>query len=46
MDVLVAPTYIHLDRVLNILEDTDINVASQDVAANKRGAFTGSIAAD
>jgi triosephosphate isomerase len=45
VDVLVAPTYIHLDAVKNNASK-NISVSAQDVSEHKRGAFTGNITAD
>ena len=52
VDVVVAPTYIHLDMVQSIFKGNDdkkqsectINVSAQNVSATGNGAFTGEIA--
>ena len=45
MDVVVAPTEIHLTKALTNVKN-NINVASQDVSQFGRGAFTGAVTAD
>ena len=45
MDVVVAPTEIHLTKALTNVKN-NIHVASQDVSQFGRGAFTGAVTAD
>ncbi len=42
-DVLLAPPYTALHSVANVLHDSDILVASQNVCWEEKGAFTGEI---
>lgn len=44
-DVVVCPTFIHLESVLNELEGSNILVSAQNVSMNDNGAFTGEISA-
>jgi len=46
VEVVVAPTDLHLLSVQKELEKTDVNVAAQDVSQYGRGAYTGNITAD
>lgn len=46
VEVVVAPTDLHLLSVQKELEKTDVSVAAQDVSQYGRGAYTGNITAD
>jgi len=44
-DVVVCPTFIHLESALNELNGSNILVSAQNVSMNDNGAFTGEISA-
>jgi len=44
-DVVVCPTFIHLESTLNELSGSSILVSAQNVSMNDNGAFTGEISA-
>ncbi len=46
VEVMVAPSYIALARVSNILRWSKIGVAAQDMSESESGAFTGDITAE
>ncbi len=45
VEIAVAPTFVALQAVAKILEDSNVSVAAQNCHANESGAFTGEIAA-
>ena len=46
VEVVVAPTDLHLTTAQSKLADTNVNVSAQDVSQYGRGAYTGNITAD
>lgn len=46
VEVVVAPTDLHLNAVQKELKDTHVHVSAQDVSQYGRGAYTGNITAD
>jgi triosephosphate isomerase len=46
VEVVVAPTDLHLTTTQSKLAKTDVHVAAQDVSQYGRGAYTGNITAD
>ncbi len=44
-EMVVAPPFIHLPRILEITNDSSIKVAAQNCHAQKEGAFTGEVSA-
>jgi triosephosphate isomerase (TIM) len=45
-EVVVCPTYVALDRVIQVLKGTGVQVGAQDMHWESQGAFTGKISAD
>lgn len=45
-EVMVAPTFVNLNRVVRILESSTIQVVAQNMHYAENGAFTGEISAD
>jgi triosephosphate isomerase len=45
VEIVVAPAYPFLLTVCDILKDTPVKIAAQDVSANEDGAFTGEVSA-
>jgi len=43
VDVIIAPTFLSLDRVHNEIKDKNIKLSAQDVFFQEEGAFTGEI---
>ena len=41
VDVLVCPTFVHLDGVISAVKDSKVSVGAQDVYFESNGAFTG-----
>ena len=46
VDVVVAPTAIHVAQAVHDLKDTGVHVAVQNISKTKNGAFTGEISAE
>lgn len=46
VELIVAPPFTHLDAISKILKNTDIKLASQNIAKENFGAYTGEIAAE
>ncbi len=46
VDVLVCPTFVHLDAVAQAVNDANVHVGSQDVYFEGNGAFTGETSTD
>lgn len=44
-EVVVAPSYLHIDGVVNALKGSEIKTAAQNCSANNNGAFTGEVSA-
>ncbi|MBI5077546.1 triose-phosphate isomerase [Candidatus Falkowbacteria bacterium] len=45
LEIVVAPSFVHLQEVSEIFNGTNIKLAAQDVAFEKSGAFTGEVSA-
>ena len=45
-DVVICPPFAYLETLIRALDETLIDVGSQDVSANETGAYTGEVAAD
>ena len=45
VQVVVAPVYIHI-ATAKVMLNSNINVAAQNISANKNGAFTGEVSAE
>ncbi len=46
VDIMIAPSFTSLFPVFNIIENTNIILAAQNISAEKEGAFTGEISAE
>lgn len=46
VDVVVAPTYLHIDLVQRSLTNPSVQVAAQDCVEYKNGAYTGEVSAE
>jgi len=46
IDVILAPSFVHLESVREILKGTDVLIAAQDCSEFGQGAFTGETSAD
>jgi triosephosphate isomerase len=46
VDVVIAPTFLALDRVAGILKGSPVKLAAQDVHFDNQGAFTGKVCTD
>lgn len=46
VEVIVAPTFVNLSTAVKFLENTNIQVAAQNMHQSESGAFTGEISAD
>lgn len=46
VDVAICPNFVALDRVQNIIEDTNISLGAQNVYYEEKGAYTGETSVD
>lgn len=46
VDVVICPNFVSLDRVSNVLEDTNIKLGAQNVFYEDKGAYTGETSVD
>ncbi len=45
IEIIIAPAFIHLNKIKELVSNTNIHVAAQDCSANNMGAFTGEVSA-
>ena len=44
-EIILAPSYIHLNEISDLVKNKNIMMAAQDCSANKEGAYTGEVSA-
>ena len=45
IEIIIAPAFIYLNKIKELVSNTNIHVAAQDCSANNMGAFTGEVSA-